>query len=529
MASETELKLALAPRDIPALLAHPLLAAQAPNRQRLRNRYFDTPALALLERRMAVRERQLGRQTLLTVKTAGTVTGGLAHRGEWEAPTKPGQFDFAALIQDDATMAGELQALAGELVPVFSTDFSRRIWLLEHRGAQIEVALDQGHIRTTPPGATGARAQVLLELELELKHGPVDALFSLARKLGKAARLHPVTDSKAQRGYALFLGRTPEPVKSTPFTLDTHATPQATFRAVALSCLAHLQANEAGVLHSDDPEFLHQARVALRRLRAGLRLFAPALPRKFVARWSREWRALGQVLGVARDWDVLNGETLPQLSGDLPRPEAARLAKWAQAQGHAARAEARALLRGADYSAQLLAFTQAVLRLQGGSPPPAKHQRKRKNASMEQPALRRWAGRQLRARETRLQKRIAQTDMRDDEARHQVRIEAKKLRYGLDFFASLWPAKQVRPYTKALAAAQQVLGQMNDWVSTRTLLDAAPQRAVSASLNQRLDTRLAHDANHLPPVLAALRETGAPWRKSPGARKGGHGVKSRKK
>ena len=46
MASETELKLALAPRDIPALLAHPLLAAQAPNRQRLRNRYFDTPALA---------------------------------------------------------------------------------------------------------------------------------------------------------------------------------------------------------------------------------------------------------------------------------------------------------------------------------------------------------------------------------------------------------------------------------------------------------------------------------------------------
>ena len=42
MASETELKLALAPRDVPALLAHPLLAAQAPNRQRLRNRYFDT-------------------------------------------------------------------------------------------------------------------------------------------------------------------------------------------------------------------------------------------------------------------------------------------------------------------------------------------------------------------------------------------------------------------------------------------------------------------------------------------------------
>ena len=53
---ETELKLSLSAPDLPRLLAHPLLT-QASDTQRLHNTYFDTPDLALQERRMAVRER----------------------------------------------------------------------------------------------------------------------------------------------------------------------------------------------------------------------------------------------------------------------------------------------------------------------------------------------------------------------------------------------------------------------------------------------------------------------------------------
>ena len=120
MALETELKLALSPGDVPLLLAHPLLAAVPPQRQKLFNTYFDTPELALLARRMAVRERRIARQTLLTVKTSGTMIGGLARRGEWEAPTEPGRFDFAALV-GDAVLAGEPVGLTGALVPVFPT------------------------------------------------------------------------------------------------------------------------------------------------------------------------------------------------------------------------------------------------------------------------------------------------------------------------------------------------------------------------------------------------------------------------
>ncbi len=222
MALETELKLSLLPADCHRLLAHPLLRAQAPAHLHLRNTYFDTPELLLMAQRVAVRERRMGDQTLLTVKTAGSSVGGLSRRSEWEGPTRPGAFDFAALV-DDAALAERLGALAGQLVPVFHTDFLRLRWVIDHVGepaggpldARIEVALDQGMVRTDAGAPCGRQQQPLLELELELLSGPVEALFDLARRLGSAPtdgaspgiRLQPSERSKAQRGFDLFLGR----------------------------------------------------------------------------------------------------------------------------------------------------------------------------------------------------------------------------------------------------------------------------------------------------------------------------------
>jgi inorganic triphosphatase YgiF len=214
MPQETELKLSLLPTDRPRLLAHPLLRATAPDRLHLRNTYFDTPALALMAQRIAVRERRIGRQTLLTVKTAGHSVGGLSQRNEWEGPTRPGAFDFATLV-DDAALAKTLNLLAGQLVPVFRTDFLRQRWVIEHGGARIELALDEGTVSTSAETPHGAQQQALLELELELLSGPVEALFELASALATAPAgdvspgiaLQPSQRSKAERGFDLFLGR----------------------------------------------------------------------------------------------------------------------------------------------------------------------------------------------------------------------------------------------------------------------------------------------------------------------------------
>jgi inorganic triphosphatase YgiF len=200
---ETELKLTLRQQDVPALLAHPLLAAPA-KVQRLLNTYFDTPALDLKQRRMAVRERLAGGLLILTVKTAGKSENGLSRRQEWEAPTTPGALDFAALV-NDAELATTLMALRSQLQPLFRTDFERHSWVLTHGGASIEVALDQGHI--TVPGA--ALSDGILELELELLSGPEAALHALADALrhtpSGAIALTPSDASKAQRGLALWV------------------------------------------------------------------------------------------------------------------------------------------------------------------------------------------------------------------------------------------------------------------------------------------------------------------------------------
>lgn len=206
--TETELKLRLDAGDVPRLLAHPLLA-QGPQTLHLLNTYFDTPDLALRARRIAVRERHVGEQTLLTVKTAGQSVRGLTRRREWEAPTRAGQPDFAALV-DDPALAADLVALAPRLRPVFRTDFQRRRWVVAHAGARIEVALDEGLISSGHSAATpnGRRTEPIQELELELLDGPAEALPSLAAALqaGDApAWLHPFDQSKAQRGLALFL------------------------------------------------------------------------------------------------------------------------------------------------------------------------------------------------------------------------------------------------------------------------------------------------------------------------------------
>lgn len=202
---ETELKLTIAPEALPRLLSHPLLATPGTT-GRLLNTYFDTPELALQQRRMAVRERRAGQQWLLTVKTAGHSANGLSHRQEWEGPSSPGALKFDALI-DDAALARDLMALRPRLQALFCTDFQRQSWVIKHEGAQIEIALDQGRIHV--PGTE--LCEPLLELELELLNGPESALMTLADVLRQTplgpVLLSPSNQSKAQRGMTLWRQR----------------------------------------------------------------------------------------------------------------------------------------------------------------------------------------------------------------------------------------------------------------------------------------------------------------------------------
>lgn len=510
MASETELKLALHPDDLPALLAHPSLAKVRWERQPMAAVYFDTPDFALRQSRMAVRSRRVGRRTWLTVKTAGSSVGGLSQRGEWEAPAPRGAPDFAAIV-DEPSVADPLRALADRLQPVFRTDFLRRCTVLEHGGARIEVALDEGHIQAGEP----PRQEALLELELELLDGPVDALLDLAHTLclgpggqrGTALRLWPVQRSKAERGYALQAGALPGPARATLTALDGHRSPVQAWRQATLSILTHLQANEAAIRAAaergqlPDAEAIHQARVALRRLRSALQLFAPVLPDRFVAHWKGVWGDLARALGPAREADVRLAWLLPAMTGlGLSDAEQAPLLAHARAQRLASHALAVAAFQDAAWGLNLLAFLRAVLALPESSREPSA-------------PLSRWAPRRLWQLHRPLQVAARRALQAGPDGRHRLRLAVKRQRHALEFLAYQLPPGRGGRSMAALADAQALLGDLNDMDGAARWLAGLPPTlapAATARLQSWVASETARRLQRLGSVEQAL--AAAPWR-----------------
>ena len=504
MAQEVELKLRLSPRQAARLIRHPALAGSAPTRQRLLNTYFDTADRALSQRSVALRQRRKGWDWLMTVKGGDPASGGLARRNEWEAPTQPGLFDFGIVTDDD--LRDFLESQRDRLEPLFTTDFTRTAWLLERDGVRIEVALDRGQINANrPPSGDAAASLPLCELELELIAGDsIDALFDLAIELAQDLRLHPEAASKAERGYMLANATVPQPQKAGASPVRADMSPVEAFRAVALSCLGHLQRNEAGAIAGDDPEFVHQARVAIRRLRSALRLFAPVLPTSFIEIYSPRWRTVAGSLGGARDWDVFLDETLAPLETAFPGDaDLARVREKGEAIQAQAQASAGVTLGKPDYSQLLLAFTAALFRLDStpAAAPASKADRK----------LTDFARRRLRRRARQIAQLASDHGKMNATRRHEMRIAFKKLRYALEFFAPILPAKRLRQYQPALAQIQDLLGQLNDLVTASRLIKELHPKGEPSLTRGWIAGRTALLVDTLGPALRQLLATRTPW------------------
>ena len=71
-----------------------------------------------------------------------------------------------------------------------------------------------------------------------------------------------------------------------------------------LDLLDGFQKNVDGVVENNDVECVHKTRVTSRKLRAALPLFQPCLPSKKYKRWTKEIKKVTRLLGEARDFDV---------------------------------------------------------------------------------------------------------------------------------------------------------------------------------------------------------------------------------
>ncbi len=137
------------------------------------------------------------------------------------------------------------------------------------------------------------------ELEVELLEGDEQTLRRLEKQLRRAGAA--AADSQRPKLYrALDLAEPVEPCEIPPGTPPAEALGIA-FEGQYRQLLAH----DPGTRRGDDPEDLHQLRVATRRLRAFLRCARPLLDREWAEALRVELGWLGGVLGPARDLDVL--------------------------------------------------------------------------------------------------------------------------------------------------------------------------------------------------------------------------------
>ena len=446
MADEVELKLELTLPAAEALQRSGVLTG-APRVTRHRSIYFDTPDHQLAAAGLSLRIRADGDGRIQTVKAGGAPAAGLFARPEWEMPVE----DDRPLLDDATPVRAMLGEAADAVEPLFDVLVERRTWMIDMDGATIEVVLDRGD------AVAGDRRSPVCEVELEQKSGPPEALFALARQIDRTAPVRLGVLSKSERGYHLLEG-TADSVKAEPVHLTADMDAARAFQHIARACLRQFRLNETLLLAGRGPAALHQARVALRRLRSAFSLFAPMLGDARFDRLREETRWLAGTLGDARDIDVLIERSPDEdFRARLQEP---RARAYAAAEGALESDRARALMLDL---AEWIAVGE-WLRLP--QPRPLR----------EQPA-RLFAAEALDRFRRKVKKQGRDLAELDDETRHEVRKAAKKLRYASEFFRALFDDKRQRRrykrFVSALEELQDRLGALNDLVAAPGLLDRA--------------------------------------------------------
>jgi CHAD domain-containing protein len=285
----------------------------------------------------------------------------------------------------------------------------------------------------------------------------------------------------------------------------------AAFQAIGRACLHHLLSNERILSETRNPDVVHQMRVAMRRLRAAISLFKDVLAdeQRDAIRGELKW--ISNELGAARDLDVFIAKVLePLRAKHADEPGLAVLMTSFQEQREQAYDRALAAVGSQRFRTMVL---DTAAWIEAGSWVTAGDGLKRSEP------VEVFAAEELARRRKKVKKRGADLADLDPHARHQVRIEVKKLRYATEFFSPLFEgrkaSKRTEAFLSALESLQEHLGELNDLAVSQEMhpdwyrTDAGaeredPQTRKAARLIVKHQTARAEAA--LKPTLKAYRE-----------------------
>jgi CHAD domain-containing protein len=439
--------------------------------------YYDTPDLRLARWGVSLRHRA-GEGWTLKLAPAPS------------APGKPG----AVLERDELTFQGgakkppeaALEVVRAyvrnaELVPVARlSTVRRRVRLVDASGTRVaEVVDDEVSVRDGRRVAARFRE---IEVEVPGENGADGIITPLVTRLRGAGAGAPDPTPKHIRA----LGpRAIEPPEVSPEPLLPQAPAKDVIRNVLAESVAALLHNDPLVRTGRDPEAVHQARVATRKLRSNLRTFGPLLDVEWTEPLRSELGWLAMSLGSVRDREVLL-ERLRERTKSLPASDQ----RAASSLLHLLEVEINALRkkliddldsqRYIDLLEQLVTATHSPATLPDGDQP----------AIAVLPALATTPWRRLRSAVRQLPETPTDPEL------HRIRILAKRARYAAEAVAPVAGPGAVA-FAKAAAKLQTILGEHQDSVTAQAWLRAARvtgRRAFAAGELIALESLAAGDA-----------------------------------
>ncbi|WP_296283437.1 CHAD domain-containing protein [uncultured Acinetobacter sp.] len=234
-----------------------------------------------------------------------------------------------------------------------------------------------------------------------------------------------------------------------PLHLNKNDSTEQALKKVIQHCLQHLLPNSTAIASQQfNSEHVHQARVAIRRLRSALKTFS-SWSQYIDLTWQNELANLFRELGTSRDLSMFYEELLPQLEAlDAPKFKLETLPQHENNKLSDA-------FKSLSFASLVLSLIQFV------------------NQDIhEQPSksIEKTIHKKLEHLHQAIQSDAENYLSLDVEARHRTRKRLKRLRYSIEFIVSLYDQSSIKTYLKALKPAQESLGKYNDLIVAENLL-----------------------------------------------------------
>ncbi len=425
------------------------LGIGAPTTLDLHDRYLDTPDWRIYRAGYALRIRSGGNRIEACLKELRGPVDGIARRRELREPLPDANPNY---LMDTLGVVGTRTSriCGGRSLRVIGELHTHREerGLRGSEGCEGVIALDE----TTLLADDGTPAEVIHRIEVE---APADAatLFEpFLQRLQAELSLTLAATTKFERALCV---RGLDPAASDDLgstEVDAGLTVGAVAFAVLRKQFAAFLRNEPGVRLGENPVYLHDMRVASRRLRAALRLFESALPARPAASMRAQLRVVGRALGAARDLDVMIA-AVRAWSPRIVSTNAAALDPLLDIltqRREGARTDLLRILDSPRYERLVTSATETLRRV-----PPAKSPQSTMSIRLAGPEMIGRARKKLVKAGRAVHVEAAPT------AYHNLRIRAKRLRYALEFLAPIYcgPAKRM---IRALVRLQDLLGLQQD-------------------------------------------------------------------